>query len=438
MAVLVPPPGEVLQWLGGPIDIRVEVDTGLEGTIFGLWDSAVWDTGIWGDTDPLWADATPYIFQVEISAGTQRWGERVESASASILVDNTEGIFTPESGVDHWHLPFHPGRRIRVVAIPDASTGEKVPLFTGQIDSTTDLYDDAGHALTTSIVCSDFMSRWSAHNPLMLDVPTGVQSTSERVHAALDRMDWPVGERIVATGLHSMQTSFLAQSTLEECQKAADAEGSIFYSDRLGNAVFKARDWLTTDPRSIDIQGFLGYDEVPEHPTAGLWNTDVWDTGLWLGFIANTAHILSIETSWEAARVVNHAAFARAGSSLQVVEDATSVGAYGRRSYQRTDYENSEDSETLFLAERYVTAFKDSRMRVDAVTITAIDDADDEDRNRLLWDTRFGDRLILLIDTPNGWSFEKEVHVMALAHHITASDWTVTLQLDDAQTYEGT
>ena len=415
MTVTVPPPGQILKWLGGPIDIRVELDTGLEGATFALWDSALWDEDVWGSEDPNWVDISPYVFSVEFTAGAQRWGDRFESASASIIVENTEGLFTPDGGADPWHQPFRPGRRLRIVAIPDEETGEKFALFTGQIDSTNDAYDDAGHAITTAILCSDFIAVLQANNPAMLETPTGVQTTHARVNAALDRMDWPVDKRIVQTGLHTMQTSFLAQTTWEECARAADAEGGAFYADREGNAVFKARDWLTTDTRSVEVQAYLGYDEVP---------TD-----------ALTAHVLGIATTHEAARIVNQVRFARVGSTVQYSEDLDSISLFGYRHYQRTDLENNTDTEVAFLANRYLDAFKDDRLRIDAVTITAVDDPDNEDLNRVLYDTRFGDRISVLVEPPWGWSYEKEVHVMGISHSITADDWTVTLQLDDALTY---
>jgi len=435
--VAVPPPGQVLKWLGGHVDVRVEVDTGLGDATFGLWDSALWDVATWGSEDPNWADATPFVFSVEFRAGAMRWGERFESASCTIIVDNTDGIFTPESGVEYWHQPFRPGRRIRVVAIPDETTGEKWALFTGQIDAINDVYDDAGHAITTAIVASDFISVWQANNPLMLETPTGVQTTSERIHAALDRMDWPVDQRIIQLGEHNMQTSFLAQSTWEECARAAEAEGGAFYSDRNGSAVFKNRDWLTTDERSVAIQGYLGYDEVPYTPDASKWDVSQWDVDVWRAFKAQTAHVLEIVTSHEATRIVNQVKMARVGSTVQAVEDLDSQALFDGRSYGRTDLENSSDAEVAFLAARYLAAFKDDRLRIDSVTITAIEDPDNNDRNRMLYDTRFGDRLAIKVEPPWGWSYEKEVHVMAISHVITADDWQVTFQLDDAQTYEG-
>jgi hypothetical protein len=214
-----------------------------------------------------------------------------------------------------------------------------------------------------------------------------------------------------------MQTSHLAQTTLEECQRAADAEGGAFYADRRGFAIFKARDWLTTDPRSTDVVAYLGYDDVP---------TD-----------ADAAHIVAIEISHEAARVVNDVAFARVGSHLQTASDPTSQVLFGPRSYQRTDLENNDDAEVAFLTARHLAAFKDDRARIDRVTVAAVEDPDNEDLNRLMYDSRFGDRFAVRVATPWGWSYDKEVHVMGLDHRITADEWVLSFRLDDAQTFEG-
>jgi hypothetical protein len=423
--------------LGGPVDVRVEVDTGLEGAPIGVWDSTQWDQEVWATEDPPWADLTPYVFAVELNAGAARWGERFETGSAVLTVDNTTGIFTAESEVEHWPLPFRPGRLVRVVAIPDATTGTKIPLGTGIIEGIYDHYDDAGHANTSTIECVGHMSTLAAVNPLMLTTPTGVQTTDERVETALDRAAWPAADRVIQPGEHTMQTSFLAETVLEECQRAADAEGGAFYTDNEGRAVFKARDWLTTDARSINIQGYLGYWELPVPAGTSVWDTALWDTDIWESFEENAAHIISVVASWEAARVINQVGFARVGGFLQTAEDTLSQDHHGIRSYQRTDLENDDDADVALLADRYVDAFSVSRLRIDQVTLVAVEDAEGEDRQHLFYDTRFGDRLSIRIQTAWGWGYTKEVHVMGINHRITADDWTMTLRLDDAQTFEG-
>jgi hypothetical protein len=414
--VAVPVPGQPLKTFGGPIDVRVEVDTGLEGATFGVWNTGLWDTATWGADDAQWFDITDYVLKVDIAGGAERWGERFRAGSCSIVVDNDSGIFTPESGVPNpWHLPFRPGRRIRVVAIPDPTAPlTKAPLFTGEIEVSDDDYQGAGFAVRATIACTDYMGTWADHNPAALTVATGLQLTSARVGAALDRLSWPSADRDIQTGVHTMLSSFLAQTTLEEAARAADAEGGAFFAGPEGKAYFKARDWLITDSRSVTVQGYLGYETVP----AG----------------AQSAHLLNVDTSWERAEIANQVHLARTGGAVQTVSDATSIDENGTRSYQRMDFELSTDAQVLTLANRYLARHKDLHLRIVGATIAANEDVDNEDLNRLFWDIRYGDRLAVRIApaVSGGWEIEREVQVFGIAHSISADDWVVALKLDDA------
>ena len=118
---------------------------------------------------------------------------------------------------------------------------------------------------------------------------------------------------------------------------------------------------------------------------------------------------------------------------MQEVFDEPSYNKYGWLTYQRTDFHNSTDGEVLQLATDYLNAHLESRLRIDSVTIVGVEDTDNEDLNRLLWATEFGDRLSILVQPPWGWEVERETHVMGISHSITASDWSVTFMLDDAQ-----
>ncbi len=416
MTTLVPAPAQPLRTFGGQIDVRVEIDTG-GGAGFGdLWDEALWDESPWGADDPVWVDMTDWVLEVVINQGAERWGERFQAGSCVVTVDNTTGIFTPENGVpEPWFRAFRPGRRIRVVAIPDPDTGLKTPLFTGRLTESMDSYDDAGFDITTAISAIDYMGDWADYDPLEMTA-TGAQRTDLRVHAALNRYGWPTAERDIQTGLHNIASSTLAETTLEECQRAADAEGGAFFCSKDGLATFKDRDWLITDTRSVNIQGYVGYEEIP--------------TG------AQAAHADQPANSWALSRVVNHAAYAREGGTAQEAQDTASQAASGIRSHKRTDLLNTTDAEVLFLATRMVNAQKDLRPRFDDITLVAVDDPANEDLNRLLWDTEYGDRLAVLINTPHGWATEREAHVFGMSHQITVDDWIVRLRLDDAQTID--
>src|SRR5690606_8684052 len=113
------------------------------------------------------------------------------------------------------------------------------------VQSSNDFYNAATGAVVTQVTLIDALGDLHQYNPpaLTTPLPAGM-STSERVHAALNRYGFPPARRRVQGGVHSMAPSGLAQSTLEECQRAADAEGGAFFADPDGNVVFTQRDWL--------------------------------------------------------------------------------------------------------------------------------------------------------------------------------------------------
>lgn len=420
--MVVPDAGQVLHWLGGNLDVRVEIDLGAGGALVGLWDEGLWDEALWGGSGADFVDVTEYVLSVDISMGAERWGERFQAGTCSILVDNTDGYFTPGSTATpppEWFREYRLGRLVRVQCRPDPDDPDvRETLFVGRLDASMDGYVFGGFDVTALLQCVDFMGDWSMFNPLA-GAGTGVQSTDARVEAALDAYGedgWPVELRDIQAGDHNMATSTLAETTLEECQRAADAEGGAFFASKGGLATFKARDWLDVDTRSTVIQGYVGYDDVP------------------IG--AQAAHMVDVQVSWEMARTVNDAQFAREGGTMQQATDVASWNKYGPRTYHRTDFHNSTDLEVLQLATGYVAAFAESRMRIDAVTIVGVADPDNDDLNRLLWATEFGDLLSVRVSPPWGWELEREVHVMGMSHSITADDWSVTFRLDDAQTID--
>ena len=192
---------------------------------------------------------------------------------------------------------------------------------------------------TTSRATSSFMISWGI-GPPTTRWKRQIRAANGPICESVQHWtgtDGPLDERDIQVGDHNVTGSTLSETTLEECQRAADAEGGVFFCSKDGLAVFKNKDWLTTDIRSTAIQGYLGYEEVP----AGV----------------QAAHIDSdLQTSWELARVVNHAAYAREGGTAQEFEDAQSQSYYGLRSSKRTDLHNTSDGEVLALAVRVVNA----------------------------------------------------------------------------------
>ena len=414
-------PGQPLRWLGGQIDLQVRVATGLDPALSAIWDVALWDVSPWGAEDLAYQDISEWVEEVAYTRGAEAWDTRYTAGTGTVVLDNSNGQFTPVSDApDPWGVPFRSGRKVQISALPNPDDPElRVHLFTGRIDERTDQYDDSGFALTTVLNLIDTLGELGQSNPPMLTTPTGVQTTDERIHAVLDIAQIDEDERDIQTGVHTMQASYLAQTALEESQRAADSEGGAFFAAPDGKLTFKRRDWLSTDPRSTEVQGYLGFETLP--PEAG---PDAPQA-----FIISGSVVIS-ETL---ARVRNDIQFSREGGTMQWVFDPVSIGSVGIRSYKRTDYQNNTDAQVLFLAERNLEAQSEARFRVQSVAIQANADPDNEDLNRLFYDTQFGDLVAVEIQTMHGWRIpDRLTHVIGIAAHITVEDWTVVLTLDDS------
>jgi hypothetical protein len=409
-------PGQILRWLGGKVDVRVRIATGLSSEDAAVWDTALWDAAVWSSEDLAYQDISEWVEEVNYRRGTERWDSRFTAGTATVILDNTTGMFTPISDAPQpWGVPFRPGRKVQVSILPDPTTDTRVVLFTGRIDDRVDTYGDAGANLTTQIELLDILGELGVNNPPALETATGVQSTDERVHAALDYAGVPLDIRDIDAGVHTMTTSFLAQSTLEEAQRAADAEGGAFFADPEGRLVFRSRDWLTASPRSTTVQGYVGLETPPPgEPSAQI------ESG-------------SVRTTESLGRVRNDIQYARDGGVLQHEEDPDSITLHGRRSYSRTDLNNNADSEVGFLAARALAAYAEGRLRVEEVAIVANDDPDNEDLNRLFYAVEMGDLIALEVRTLHGWRIPSATtHVIGIAGRITPEDWRVVFTLDDS------
>lgn len=236
-----------LRWLGGLIDIKVEAEA---------------------DTPGDWVDITEYVERVTTRTGQERWGSRFAAGSCQLTLDNTAGYFTPAAGTSLSDLTWRPGLTIRIRALPDPEDPDvSHSLFTGRVQSSTDSYDAATGDVTTEVRLLDVLADLHQFNPPALDTPIPTSLlTSERVHAALNRYGFPPSRRLVQGGAHTMVSSALAQSTLEECQRAADAEGGALFADPDNNVVFRHRDWLVGGGHDGDSN-------------MGLYETKVLQTG---------------------------------------------------------------------------------------------------------------------------------------------------------------
>jgi len=397
-------------WAGGDVQFRVSLSLGLvDGPDSpALWDDAQWDLNEWssgGVGEAYWYDVTAYALRVETSFGKDRFEEAFRTGRFKLILDNQTGIWNPIAGQSpNFKLSLRPGRWFKVEAYTDI-TGW-LPMFTGYVDAINDAYTSGGFGIDTIVSGYGFsgVMQMDRLPPLETPLPAG-ELSSDRVIWLLDRWGWPDDFRNIQTGTATLAASDIPGSTLDEMQKAAEAEGGGIFFDQAAIPTFKAREWLKLDPRSVNVQYRIGGPGSDIDP---------------LDYIVD----------WSAQRIYNDVQLTRRDGIMQRATDTTSWSRYFRRTFKRTGLENDNDTDVLELADRFLAAFAYDRIRIESVDVWP----KDAQRAAIALETRLGDLIEATVSTGAGWGYTAEAHVMRIDHVVTASDWEMTLRLDDSQT----
>lgn len=389
-------------WVGGTVFFRFEIALLPSQTTGGLWDQALWDQGIWAGNLPQWVEVTADMLSANTSAGSEKFGTRVRDAIGVFRLDNSEGQYNPDFGADDpGELAIRPGRWVRF----SVSAGQGfIPIFTGTIDSMSEDYDTAGDNIVTNLMCTSFGGLLSVNNPPALETPVGGgELTSDRITRILDAVNWYPQFRFIDVGVNTMLPSTLARTRYEEMQRAADAEGGSFFFDGQGGPTFHNQGYITSGVRPTTLQAQPG-SGIPGEP-----------------------EVIAVKSDWDAGRVHNDIQLAREGGAAVRVEDTTSQSLYGRRSYQRFDYEVENDTQVLGLANQLLAWRAYDKLSVDEITLWAPNVAAAQKMVNLQW----GDLVRAFVVTNRGWGYAIDANVARIDWTVTTNDFTQTLRIVD-------
>lgn len=404
-SVIVPPRR---WWVGDRVFWRVEigisrVDVGDPGdSPFGVWDGSNWapdpgdppNDGVWGGFFVAWYDITPWVLDVQTSAGRDRYDQRVRPGTARVVLENSSGLWNPISGTLPNTFRMRPGRAIRVSV--NAEEGW-VNIFTGFVDTIDETYRGAGYDIASILDATDPSGLLAIDNPPALETPRPIELTSERVQWELDEFGWPFYE--LDTGLHRMRSSTVGQSRFEECQRAADAEGGAFYFDGDGTAIFRNRDAF---PPDAPVDDFIG-------GPAGL-------------------PVIQADVEWSNNIITNDAQYSAVDGTVVREVNTASQSLYGNRTARRYDLQCEDQSAVQFLAQRIVTRRAFDRLRVNSVTVQPF--TRDEARRAIA--LTLGSKVSVTVALRGGeWSYTTEAVIQGVSHRVDADDWTVTYRVED-------
>ena len=282
-----------------------------------------------------------------------------------------------------------------------------VPLWTGQIDSMEDVYQDAASGINSKFISLDFGARFQIDDPPALEtpIPPG-QVTSDRLNQLLDEVDWPSEPvwRDIDAGLNTMAESTLPQSRWAEMQVAATAEDGALFISAAGVPTFRDRDWLVSklgDPFLFSIGG-----------------------------PASDIKILKADTDWSQQRVYGDVRMARKGGTEYRVVSEPSISLYGRRTFRRFDIECQTDNQLAAIADRRLAANQFDRSHVEEVSVVPIN----SDGVTQLLNVELGDLLRVTVQTrgEGDWAYTDDYFVNSVEHEVSSDDWVTTLRIDAA------
>lgn len=399
----------VTGWDG--VTLTVEVALSAATSVYGLWGSAIWDTSTWGP-DQEWVDVTAYLRSARTSRGFSRGTQGWQAGTASIVLNNRDGRFSPAnlSGpyVTSGITQIRPQRPVRIRA---AYAGTTYPVWRGYVTEWRETWSGGavgeGDAIVT-LACQDEWTRLAAIDGYAQPADGAGETSGVRIHRILDAAGH-TGDRNIAVGEVTMQATTLEDDPLAELELTADSEGGALYVGADGAVVFAEMHALIEDTASISSQATFGDGGGSELP------------------------YVTAEVEYTADHVVNYASYTRVGGAVQDAGDATSQSLYGLRRDTRTDLICETDAQALALAQWAVEQYREPELRFTRIVIKP------RRSPAGLWPQVLGravrEQITVRRQPPGGYTIERACHISGVSHDITPAVWVTTFDLASASVY---
>lgn len=362
----------------------------LDDSVKGVLDNTTYTLG--GDFSLV--DVSDYVRSVSVSRGRSRVLDRVQSGSASILLDNRARLFDPTAGtaLSPYSSSIVPRKNVQV-------TANDQPIFSGLVDDWNLDFDVSGDATTEAVAADGFIT--------LAQVTVGTatrsaQSSGTRVGAVLTEAGWPTSKRDIATGEVTLQADTPAQDTnvVDYLLTVTETEFGAFFMSREGLATFRDRQ-ASQDFTSPVVLGGTG---IP---------------------------ISAVALDYGTENLYNSVTLSRANGGTVTTSDATSQAAYGVSEYTKSGLLFDDDTELGELASYLLSRYKNPTLRVQSVTVLmkGLGTADQATVAAL----EVADPVQVTFTPSVGSAITQYASVDRIDHSISPSSHTVTLSMSQAQ-----
>jgi hypothetical protein len=373
--------------------------------IFDDADSGRFNTGTFAGA-AAFVDVAEYVRAGSITRGVSRFEGvygRAEAGTAQVLLDNRDARFDPLNLAGPYVAAgasqVRPMRAWRIRA-----GGED--LWRGFADS-WDLSYPLGASDATCLLRGTDGTKVLAG----FDAPEqGSQGAGElsgdRIARVLDHAGWPAEDRVLDPGVTVLEATTLAQPAWSELVLTSDSEIGEIYFDGAGRFVFRDREAIMTDARSVTVQAEFADDGT------GLPYVDL--------AVASDDEQLANQVRIDGPGITTE----------QVAEDTASQVVYQTRSFVRTDLLLRTDADALAYAEYVLYLLAEVELRFDTLTIDPR--ADPANLYPQVLGRELGDRIAITFTPPGGSAVRRECFIRGIAHVFDTAGWITTWALQDA------
>lgn len=388
---------------GNAVTLTVEVAFSSATGTYAAWDSATFGSSSWGP-DLVWTDVTDWVRQVDTSRQFARLQHRWEAGSGSMVLLNSDGRFSPSNTTGPYSSGGVTGiRPWRPVRIRAAYAGTTYPVFAGYAISWLDDYGRSGDVPQVRVSMVDEWAKFAAWTGPGAVLQGQGETSGQRINRILNAMQ-STANRALAVGTATMQATTLAGDGTAQLGLVADSEDGWLWIDADGTVVFDDRFSPIEQSRMNTSQAVIG-DGTGEAP------------------------YMTVAMSYDGDDVVNMAAVARVGGSMQTSTDITSRALYGDRQWSRSDLLCEADAQVLGIAQLLVAARKDPKLRIASASFGPMLSP------AVLWPQVLGRRIrdrVTVIRRPSWQTITQESTIEGVSHSIGPESWETTFRFGDA------
>lgn len=339
-------------------------------------------------------DVTDYVRSVSISRGRSRLLDRVQSGSASIVLDNRARLFDPTAGtaVSPYADSIVPRKNVQV-------TVNDEPVFSGLVDDWNLDFDVSGDATTEAVAADGFITLGQV---TVGTATRSAESSGTRVGQILTEAGWPTAKRDIATGEVTLQADTPDENTnvVDYLLTVTETEFGAFFMSREGLATFRDRD----DSQDFTSPVVLGGTGIP---------------------------ISAVALDYGTENLYNSITLSRDNGGTVTESDVTSQDAYGVSEYTKSGLLFDDDTELGDLASYLLSRYKDPTLRVQSVSVL-MDGLGTADQAAVAA-LEIADPVQVTFTPSVGSAITQYASVDRIDHSISPSSHTVTLSMSQAQ-----